>query len=524
MANNLGMTRSSVLRLGLIAGFTALLVAAVPASAAPTPVTTVGSPSIPGTLKGFKLVGHNPLGNRGMNSPLAVAGSCAYVGDRGYDAVPRTGSGIAILDISAPAHPRQVNTIAARAYSTQRELRADRALGLLVVEDYSPYIGGAGAAYSGNDLKIYDISGDCTKPRLLSTYDFGARAPHEFFLWKDPARPGRVLAYVTTTIYGPDLNVVDLSDPTAPKLVTAYTAPQQVASGTGDVAATQNPSSYIHSISVSDDGTRAYVAGWDYGTYVLDTSGVANPAGIPVMKPLSTKVLDYAGNVHGNIKVPGKPYGVMVQEEYAAAGRGCPFGWLRMADMTDPTALTLAGAYKLPENNCSAAQAANGTFTAHNATPFPSVTLLTWYSGGLRAVDTTNPYQPIETGAFVPKATGPAPAERDARLFFTGSKVAPRTGALWSYPVVQDGLIYVVDIDLGLFILKYTGAHASEIAKARFVEGNSSPSRFTAGAPILTRTAAVTAKVAALRLPVMVRYLRPLPAGQPHHAAWRWVC
>ena len=49
---------------------------------------------------------------------------------------------------------------------------------------------------------------------------------------------------------------------------------------------------------------------------------------------------------------------------------------------------------------------------------------------------------------------------------------------MWCYPVVQNGLIYVVDIDLGLYILRYTGPHAAEVAQAAFVEGNSSPSRF----------------------------------------------
>ena len=80
-----------------------------------------------------------------------------------------------------------------------------------MVEDYSPYIGSAlsgGDSYSGNDLQVYDISKDCTKPKLLSTYDFNARAPHEFFLWKDPKHPGRVLAYVTHAIYAPDLSVI----------------------------------------------------------------------------------------------------------------------------------------------------------------------------------------------------------------------------------------------------------------------------------------------------------------------------
>ena len=518
----LSLTRASVVGIGLLG----LAASSLPAAAAPTPVTTIGSPSTPGTAKGFTLVGHTDLGNRGMNSPLAVAGTCAYVGDRSYAATPRVGSGIAIVDISKPAKPTRVGTIAARADTTQRELRADKGLGILVVEDYSPYIGSAlsgGRNYSGNDLQVYDISKDCTKPRLLSTYDFGARAPHEFFLWKDPKHAGRVLAYVTTTIYGPDLNVVDLSDPTAPKLVTAYTAPQQEASGTGDVAATQNPQSYLHSIAVSADGTRAYMGGWDFGTYVVDTSGLADPAGVPIVRPLGPNVLDYGANVHGNVPVPGKPYGVMVQEEYAHAGRSCPFGWLRMADMTDPTKLTLAGGYKLPENDCTRSQAANGTFTAHNQTTFPSITLLTWYSGGLRAVDTTNPYKPVEAGVFVPKATKDAPVERDDRLFFAGSKNDRRTGAMWSYPVVQDGLVYVVDIDLGLYILRYTGPHASEIARAPFVEGNSSPVRYTSKDPVVARTAAVAAKVAALRVPATVRDLTPVGPAKDHRH-WTFVC
>jgi hypothetical protein len=393
------------------------------------------------------------------------------------------------------------------------------------VEDYSPYIGSAlsgGDSYSGNDLQVYDISQDCRHPRLLSTYDFGVRAPHEFFLWKDPKHPGRVLAYVTTTIYGPDLNVIDLTDPAAPVLVTAYEAPQQEASGLQDTVPLANPTasqpaSYIHSIAVSDDGTSAYVGGWDYGTYVLDTSGLADPAGVPVLKPVGVLPLDYGANVHGNVPVPGKPYGVMVQEEYAAAGRGCPFGWLRMADMTDPASPKLAGAYKLPENDCAKAQAANGTFTAHNQTTFPSVTLLTWYSGGLRAVDTTNPNRPVETGVFVPKATQDAPAERDARLFFAGSKAPRRTGAMWSYPVVQNGLVYVVDIDLGLYVLRYTGKHADEVARAAFVEGNSAPSRYTAKAPVLRRPKPVVVPPR----PAVVHDAVPVARLHRH---WTWVC
>ena len=519
------MKSTTVVRLGLTAALTGLLAGGLPAGAASGPQVSIGSPSVPGTIKNFQVIGHTDLGNRGMNSPIALAGKCAYLGDRSYVASPRKGAGIAILDVSNPANPHQVNVIPARPDTTQREMRADAGLGLLVVEDYSPYIGSdlsGGDSYSGNDLQVYDISKDCTKPVLLSTYDFGARAPHEFFLWKDPKHLGRVLAYVTTTIYSPDLNVIDLTDPTSPKLVSVFNSPQQSASGVNDDKNTQNPSSYIHSIAVSDDGTRAYIGNWDYGTFVADTSGLADPAGVPVIRPLSPTPLDYGANVHGNVPIPGRPYGVMVQEEYANAGRSCPFGWLRIADMTDPANLKLAGEYRLPENDCPKAQAANGTFTAHNQTNFPSVTLLTWYSGGLRAVDTTDPNKPVEAGVFVPKATKDAPIERDTRLFFTGNHNDRRTGAMWSYPVVQNGLIYVVDIDLGLYILRYTGKHAAEVNKAAFVEGNSGPSRYTASAPVIKRPAAIAAKIAALRTPTVVRDTRPVIDRHGH--VMQFVC
>ena len=520
------MPHAVLLRLGLAASVAGLLTGGLPAGADTAPVTTVGSPSVPGTAKGFRLVGHTDLGGRAMNSPLAVAGRCAYVGDRSYALHPRRNAGIAVVDISRPAAPRQVNLIPARPDSTQRELRADAGLGLLVVEDYAPYAGSdltGGDAYSGNDIQVYDIAADCMKPRLLSTYDFGVRAPHEFFLWKDPKHPGRVLAYVTSTIYGPDLTVLDLSDPTKPALKTVYELPHELAAGPADAAKSMQPAGYVHSIAVSDDGTRAYVGNWDYGTYVADTSGLSDPTGVPVIRPLGTSVLDYGANVHGTVPVPTRPYGVMVQEEYAAAGRGCPFGWLRMADLTDPAAPRLAGGYRIPENDCDRAQAANGTFTAHNQTAFPHVALLTYYSGGLRAVDISNPARPVEGGVFVPKAD-PAfsPPESDARLFFTGSKVTPRVGAMWSYPVVQDGLVYAVDIDLGLYVLRYTGPHAAEVAAASFVEGNSAPSRFSRRAPVIRRTAAVAAAVARLRAPTKVtdRVLTLLPNG--HRA--QFVC
>ena len=44
---------------------------------------------------------------------------------------------------------------------------------------------------------------------------------------------------------------------------------------------------------------------------------------------------------------------------------------------------------------------------------------------------------------------------------------------MWSYPVIQDGLIYVVDLRNGLYILKYNGPYEDEVNQTKFLEGNS---------------------------------------------------
>ncbi len=43
----------------------------------------------------------------------------------------------------------------------------------------------------------------------------------------------------------------------------------------------------------------------------------------------------------------------------------------------------------------------------------------------------------------------------------------------WSYPIISKGLVYVIDVRNGLFILKYTGPHADEVRDVNFLEGNS---------------------------------------------------
>ena len=44
---------------------------------------------------------------------------------------------------------------------------------------------------------------------------------------------------------------------------------------------------------------------------------------------------------------------------------------------------------------------------------------------------------------------------------------------MWSYPVIKDGLIYVIDVRNGLYILRYRGHHEEQVTEETFLEGNS---------------------------------------------------
>src|SRR6266700_1968777 len=164
---------------------------------------------LPGTLQEL---GHDDLGARGLNSALALADHCAYVGSRGQGP-------IVIEDVSDPAHPHGAGSLPGRSLTTARELRAVPARKLLVVLSYSLGRGGV------NRLDLYRWTDDCARPAAAGGYDFGGRAPHEFFLWEDPGG-ARTLAFTTMFSGGAsDLQVVDVTDPAAPRLAGTWASP-----------------------------------------------------------------------------------------------------------------------------------------------------------------------------------------------------------------------------------------------------------------------------------------------------------
>jgi hypothetical protein len=93
--------------------------------------------------------------------------------------------------------------------------------------------------------------------------------------------------------------------------------------------------------------------------------------------------------------------------------------------------------------------------------------LITWHSGGLQAIDIEDPAHMQQGGWFSPTPLAMV-ANEDPALSMGTNKVV-----MWSFPIVSDGLIYVIDLRNGLYILRYTGPRSGEVSGLDFLEGNS---------------------------------------------------
>jgi hypothetical protein len=455
-------------------------------------------------LDGLELVGHAPIENQqgwalGNHGGLTLIDDCAFVG-RWHDY--RGVNPIQILDIADPSSPTVIGGVPGSAINggVAREIRAID-LGdwkVLVVLVFSDSLGDR----NNNQLFVYDFpDGDCTKPELAGSFHMRTMRGHEFFLWVDPiayeAGERRALAYVTAPTGPPNILVIDVSDPALPLLVGTYDAAQPVVSPREEAGTYLG--TYAHSIALSDDGRTAYVSYWDGGYMTLDASMFADGPGGTLL-PSGARSIPYAytqddfGNTHS--AVPLERAGVVaVGDEIYLSTDGCPFGWLRMLDMGDEQRPPSQMAeYRLAENtSCVTANGrsyadvrnsngalVDGSFSMHNQTVVGNTILASWYGAGLRVIDADDPTDPREVAAFVPAPLTVEPlASRPATSApVWGVDSDPSNDwrvAVWSYPVIRDGLIYITDIRNGLYILRPMPgtALASELSQIVFAEGNS---------------------------------------------------
>ncbi len=461
----------SVSVVGLMAFIVSVPVLAKPRPSSP-PVNVVVADQPAGSLE---LVGSNPLNNRGMNAAIAVKGDYAYVGSRTDAKLGNAnGAGVLVVDVSDPASPEVVHEIGSpdegNPGETSRELRIWPEKNLLIVMTIFSNCGeihGCTPVDGDDRFNFYDISGEnAAAPKLVATYEPTVN-PHEFFLWDDPKHPGRALLFISTPGGATQLLVTDISKAAEGEFKELFSFSPVYLSGS------------LHSLSISPDGKRGYMAHLTGGVGVIDTTSFTKTTGKPTVRvltpPPNAPQWEGAGP-HSAVPVWGKDYMLVTDEVYGEALRalgphGCPWGWVHMVDIADPVKPELVSEYKLPQNDedfCTTDPPRPfSSWSAHNPTLTKDLAIISWHSGGLQVVDISDPTAPAQAAEWSPTPVIPI-LQEDPVLSFGQDKVV-----VWSYPIIQDGLIYVVDVRNGLYILRYTGPYANEVSQTKFLEGNS---------------------------------------------------
>lgn len=457
---------------------------AVAEALAAAPVTTAGLlPALDPVSENFELVGHHDLGARGMNAALAIHEDHAYVGSRtDGKSVPGVAeninnAGILIIDISDPANMTQVGEIGlphqALTDQTSREMRVWPERDVLIVQNLSSNCSELihmCAPFGGppDTFDFYDIS-DPADPVHVAQYD-PTNNPHEFYLWVDPADPEeRALLFVS----GTSSNSFYVTD------ISGYKNGNFEELGIFDVTSPNNGG--LHSMTPDFDGRTTYLANLKGGMGVADTSdfvdGVEDPGFHQLTPPFTAPTWPGEG-AHSALRVPGRDLTIVADEVYGDAlnnplfgEHGCPWGWVRFFDTSDPAQPSQVGEFRLPVNEedfCATDLPRPSTsYSAHNPTVTDELLFISWHAGGLRVISFDDPANPVEEGAFIPEPL-PLVLQEDPALTAGQDKVA-----FWSFPIIADGIVYVVDIRNGLYALEYTGRDAADVASIGFLEGNS---------------------------------------------------
>jgi hypothetical protein len=328
-----------------------------------------------GTSRKIKKVGRMDLPGGGL---VAVEKGYAYVGHMDPP------HGTSIIDVRDPKHPKLVSQLEVPEGIHSHKVRVS---GDVMLVNYERY-GGNKEAQGG--LKIFDISNKAA-PREIAFFKAAGKGVHRFTF------DGKY-AYISPVMEGYVGNIVmilDLKDPAKPEEVGRWWMPGQWVGG-GETPTWEGTAHRCH--HPMRKGDRLYVSYWHGGLVILDISDMSRP------KMLSH--LDwsppYPAPTHTTLPMPWKIMDrdiMVVTDEEAQKLAPTPQAFFWVVDITEERRPTPIATFMLPDGTRTA-----GRFGAHQPAEqlHGNILYVTWFSGGLRAIDISNPYLPKEVGFYVP--------------------------------------------------------------------------------------------------------------------------
>jgi hypothetical protein len=409
--------------------------------------------------------------------------TCAYHGTA-FTTANRTHEGVPVIDVSDPDSPTPTGYLTTTSMLDPWEsLKVNERRQLLAADN--GHNGGGGP-----EIDIYDVSGDCRTPQLLSTVAVG-KADGSTGLAHPVIGHEGSWAPDGLTYYGGDLRyaqyyAVDTTDPTHPSLITAW------------VPGVAN----VHGMSISNDGNRGYFVSLGTsggasgltdpnqpatnGLLIYDLSQIQARVPNPQVRLVSQLLWkDGSGAQHTiPVRIDGKPYVIFVDEagsggfssaaqRQAACAAGMPpYPMARIIDISNETRPKIVSRLGLETHdpaNCAKVLpdlVGLGIFTygSHYCSVdnkrHATTLACGYFNSGVRVFDIRNPRRPKEIAYYNPAGkTTASPGSNH----LTTSQYVPG-GPDWCSAQVhlrisedhgRQGMLWTTCQDNGLLTLKF---------------------------------------------------------------------
>src|SRR4051812_680786 len=380
-----------------------------PAKKSAKPVSRPSAPPKAGTASwNFKLLAHDTLaGFGGMGEGMAI--QVAKDGRRilwlAHESAPKN---FTAVDVSDPRKPKVVvQTDLPQSYMRSNSLELTG--NIMAVAYQCQKVGQKPAGFELFDVSVPE------KPKSIAFVDRSgpySRGVHQ--LWFCDGQ------YVHMAAGAPDFKAThpsddqfyqiwDVRNPSKPMQVGEWWLP-----GTREGDSTPPPAR--HPKHLLDKGNRAhntnvypqrpdrcYLAYIDAGMFIMDISDMSKP------KPIAhwDNSPPYTGFTHTLLPLFDRNLLVMTDESTENNAKDWPkLIWI--LDARDETKPIPIATCLVPDHQAYAARGLFGAHNIHENVPLPTswqsdqIVLGTFFNGGLRAYDISNPYQPKEVGTFVP--------------------------------------------------------------------------------------------------------------------------
>ena len=376
--------------------------------------------------------------------------NCAY-----YGLDTQTGAA-QVLDVSDPSHPRATARLTTKAMENSGEsLRVNAKRKLLISTGYTNSAGSTfNDAGKGNApwLDIYDLSGNCRRPRLISSTEMTPAMGHEGWFAPD----GRTY-FMSTCCTGdiPTTFPIDISNPRKPRLLYAWN--HHKAASHGGYTTEDNRRTYVCRQSAPPND-----AVMTYGTSLRPRPFATKPR---LLSTLPLEDNQFCQSVY-RLTYNGTPYLLQFGERSGAspvtptceraADGWATFGYPRFIDISDerhPRIISrLLLEVDLPQHCPEVATEGSPLgfgYSVHHCSPDrlnnPTIMACSYFHGGMRVFDIRHPRRPREIAYYNPGlnsiyGTASRPVIRSDRREIwmtndvTGFAVLKLPRTIWPFP------------------------------------------------------------------------------------------